>query len=553
MKQILIPDLGDINDVEVIEIPIEVGDEIQKEDTMVVLESDKATMEVPAPESGVVKEILVSLGSKVSEGTPVLMIQSQAGTEVKEEPQSSHDNAPSETQEDSTQMAQEDAIQTEAPSSAEENPVTLEQDIVIPDIGDLDDVEVIELSVNNGDDINKEQTLLVLESDKASMEVPASQSGKITSLTVKVGDKVNTGSVIGTILVTDSNQKTESSSISKPTESKPESAPHKKSANPVTQADQRPPVPERPAMQTPPRKGIPHASPAVRRFARELGADLAKVRGSGPKSRILKSDIQQFVKDELSKPATGGSGLQVAELPKIDYAKFGEVEEVPLSRIQKISSVNLHRNWVSIPHVTQFDEADITDLEIFRKSLKDEAQQKGVKMTPLVFMLKAAAAALKAFPTFNSSLSSDGENLILKKYFHIGVAVDTPKGLVVPVIRDVDQKSCYELAAELGEISIKAREGKLSPASMQGSCFSISSLGGIGGTAFTPIVNWPDVAILGVSRSQMKPVWDGKEFEPRLMLPLSLSYDHRVIDGAVAARFIVHLSKVLGDFRRVLL
>lgn len=545
MKQILIPDLGDVNDVDVIEIPIEVGDEIQKEDTMVVLESDKATMEVPAPESGIIKEILVEVGSKVSEGTPVLMLESLA--QEPQEPEVNTGEVEDSSKENVEFEGKESEPATEESDDSQQSQ-SFEKDIVIPDIGDLDDVEVIELSVSMGDTVEKEQTLLVLESDKATMEVPAADAGKITELTVKVGDKVNTGTTIGKMLATTATpQKSESL--------KPEPEPENQISSDTTEREEnvsRPPVPERPATQTPPRQGLVHASPAVRRFARELGADLTKIKGSGPKSRILKSDVQQFIKDELSKPATATT-MGVAQFPEVDYGRFGEVEEVPLSRIQKISSVNLHRNWVGIPHVTQFDEADITDLENFRKSLKDEAAKQGVKMTPLVFMLKAVAATLKEFPTFNASLSTDGENLIMKKYFHIGVAVDTPKGLVVPVIRDVDKKSCFELAAELGEVSSKAREGKLSPASMQGSCFSISSLGGIGGTAFTPIVNWPDVAILGVSRSQMKPVWQGNDFIPRLMLPLSLSYDHRVIDGAVAARFIVHLSKVLNDIRRVIL
>jgi pyruvate dehydrogenase E2 component (dihydrolipoamide acetyltransferase) len=300
---------------------------------------------------------------------------------------------------------------------------------------------------------------------------------------------------------------------------------------------------------------VVHASPAVRRFARELGVDLTRVRGSGPKGRILKDDVQAYVKDELARPkATAATGaFAMPELPQIDHSKFGTVEQVPLTRIQKVSSVNLHRNWITIPHVTQHDEADITELEAFRKSMKDEAAREGVRLTPLAFMMKAVVCSLKAFPTFNASLAADGEQLILKKYYHIGVAVDTPNGLVVPVIRDVDQKGVLELARELGEVSAKARDGKLAPGAMQGSSFSISSLGGIGGTAFTPIVNWPDVAILGVSKSRMQPVWNGKEFVPRLMLPLSLSYDHRVIDGAVAARFITHLSGVLADIRKILL
>ncbi|HFB65491.1 MAG TPA: dihydrolipoyllysine-residue acetyltransferase [Aeromonadales bacterium] len=566
MKQILIPDLGDIGEVDVIEIPIEVGDEIQKEDTMVVLESDKATMEVPAPEGGIVKEILLHEGDKVKEGSAVIMLEPSANIEPSantetvtesDETAVGSDSTKAESTAESTAEERVDEIEIAEITANDAKPQLV--DLTIPDIGDLDEVEVIELNVSRGDVIEKEQTLLVLESDKASMDVPSSLAGEIIELTVKVGDKVKTGTVIGKILTratvpdltkTSLQESVESSKVENSTKT---STSEQKSTLATTSS--RPPVPERPATSVPPRKGLVHASPAVRRFARELGADLSKVKGSGPKSRVLKEDVRQFIKDELSRPKATvvSGGLAVADSPKIDFSKFGEIEEVSLSRIQKISSVNLHRNWVNIPHVTQFDEADITELEAFRKSLKAEAESEGIKMTPLIFMLKAVASALKAFPEFNASLGSDGETLILKKYIHIGVAVDTPNGLVVPVIRDVDQKSIFALAAELGEVSQKAREGKLSPASMQGSCFSISSLGGIGGTAFTPIVNWPDVAILGVSKSQMKPVWNGTEFEPRLMLPLSLSYDHRVIDGALAARFSVHLAKILGDIRRILL
>ncbi len=564
MKQILIPDLGDIGEVDVIEIPIEVGDKIQKEDTLVVLESDKATMEVPAPEGGIIQQILLHEGDKVKQGTPVIMLEPSAETESRvnekaqqpesiETPDEEPLDAEKATDDEQARVAE---IEIAATSANDEKPELV--DLTIPDIGDLGEVEVIELNVATGDVVAKEQPLLVLESDKASMDVPSPLAGEIIELTVKVGDKVQTGTVIGKILTANREQlppgKTGQASEVASTSRKTELA-EKREPIATSSESSRPPVPERPATSVPPRKGLVHASPAVRRFARELGADLSKMKGSGPKSRILKQDVRQFIKDELARPkATAVSaGLAVADSPNIDFSKFGEIEPIPLSRIQKISSVNLHRNWVTIPHVTQFDEADITELEDFRKSLKAEAETEGVKMTPLIFMLKAVASALKAFPTFNASLGSDGETLILKKYIHIGVAVDTPHGLVVPVIRDVDQKSIFALAAELGSVSQKAREGKLSPAAMQGSCFSISSLGGIGGSAFTPIVNWPDVAILGVSKSQMKPVWNGTEFKPRLMLPLSLSYDHRVIDGALAARFSVQLAKILSDIRRILL
>ncbi len=552
MKKILIPDLGDIGEVDVIEIPISVGDQLQQEDTMVVLESEKASMEVPIPEAGKVSEILLKVGDKVNEGDAVLMLEeavTETETEVEEQPK---------VDVEETKVAETKVEQTATPATiAKETPqpevqqsVAEEQPLVIPDIGDLEDVEVIELQIKAGDSVEKEQTLLVLESEKASMDVPSPMSGKIVSVSVAIGDKVNSGTQIGVILAETAASTPEPAATAKietPIAAQPDTTKTTESLA------AKPPVPERPALKAAINNNIVHASPGVRRYARELGADIAKIRGSGPKSRILKDDVKQFIKDELSQPRSTAGSSAMAALPEIDHSKFGEVEEVPLTRIQKYSSSNLHRNWVTIPHVTQFEEADITEMEAFRQSMKQEAANQGVKMTPLIFMLKAVATTLQAFPTFNSSLSTDGESLILKKYIHIGVAVDTPNGLVVPVIRDVDKKSLYELANELGETSVKAREGKLSPASMKGSCFSISSLGGIGGTSFTPIVNWPDVAILGVSKSQMKPVWNGSEFEPKLMLPLSLSYDHRVIDGAAAARFSGHLAKVLGDIRRILL
>ncbi len=558
MKKILIPDLGDIGEVDVIEIPIEVGDQLQQEDTMVVLESEKATMEVPIPESGTIKDILLKVGDKVNEGDAVLMLEveqqltsDEAVTETTTKTVENEVDNNSASNLDVKNQGSETTPNQHPESSSSEVAEASEQPLVIPDIGDLEDVEVIEIQIKAGDKVSKEQTLVVLESEKASMDVPAPMDGEIVSLSVAIGDTVNSGTQIGVILgKTEIAVEADDTAISQAKDdSSTEQSQTVSRAEPV-----KPPVPERPAIQGAVNKNIVHASPGVRRYARELGADISKIRGSGPKSRVLKSDVKQFIKDELSLPrGVSSGGISTAALPAIDHSKYGEVEEVPLTRIQKFSSSNLHRNWVTIPHVTQFEEADITEMEAFRQSMKQEAAAAGVKITPLAFMLKAVATTLQSFPTFNSSLSADGESLILKKYIHIGVAVDTPNGLVVPVLRDVDKKNLYELANELGEISVKAREGKLSPASMKGSCFSISSLGGIGGSAFTPIVNWPDVAILGVSKSQMKPIWNGEEFQPRLMLPLSLSYDHRVIDGAVAARFSGHLAKVLGDIRRILL
>ncbi len=446
----------------------------------------------------------------------------------------------------------------------------------VPDIGDEEDVEIIEILVSKGDSVSAEDGLITLETDKATMDVPCPEDGEIEEMLVNVGDKVSQGSVIAKLKVSggaddseaeeDDSAKEEKSESGKESDKKSDDKDQDKGkdsgSSTKPSSERQPPVPDHPSQRSDRKEGILHASPAVRRVAREFGVDLSQVKGSGPKDRILKEDVQDFVKYELSRPKAvagatgqGGGGLQVIDPPKVDFSKFGEVEEVQLSRIQRKSGPNLHRNWVTIPHVTQFDEADITELENFRKSENEVAKKKdlGFKITPLVFILKACAKALREFPTFNSSLSESGESLYMKKYVHIGIAVDTPNGLVVPVIRDVDQKGIYELSEELVEISTKARDGKLKATDMQGGCFSISSLGGIGGTAFTPIVNAPDVAILGVSRNEMKPKWNGKEFEPRLTLPLSLSYDHRVIDGAEAARFTAYLSGVLGDIRKLVL
>lgn len=413
--------------------------------------------------------------------------------------------------------------------------------IVIPDIGTDDEVEVIEVSVAVGDTIAKEDTLLTLESEKASMDVPSSDTGVVKAILVKLGDKVKQGTAIVEI--------EETAAVAEATPAKSEMP-----AEPApTQITTQKREPETQPHQITSARGV-YASPSVRKLARELGVELTQVGGTGRKGRIQKLDLQNFVKRQLSGTApapAAGSGLPT--MPKVDFTKYGEVEIKPLSRVNKLSAKNLHRNWVNIPHVTQFDEADITELEAFRKSQKGRAQEQGIKLTPLVFLMKAAVTCLKQFPSFNSSLSAEGTELILKKYFHIGVAVDTPEGLVVPVIRDVDQKSVFDLAKELGEASAKAREGELTGREMQGSCFTISSLGGIGGTAFTPIVNAPDVAILGVSRSSMKPVYQNNEFVPRLMLPLCLSYDHRVIDGAEAARFITFMSALLADLKRMML
>jgi pyruvate dehydrogenase E2 component (dihydrolipoamide acetyltransferase) len=548
--EVNVPDIGGDTDVSVIEVLVAVGDSIDVDTGLITLETDKATMDVPSPKAGVVKEIKVAVGDKVSEGSLVIMLE-VAGSASAAAPSAPAPQAAAPVE----QAAPAQAAPVQAATSATTTQV---QEIHVPDIGDASDVDIIEVLVSVGDDITADQGLITLETDKATMEVPAPFAGKLVSLTVKVGDKVSQGSLIATI------ETTSSAPAAQAAPAPAESAPAASAPAPMAASrPSTPPVPHHPSASVTASTGVVHASPAVRRLAREFGVDLTKVSGTGRKARILKEDVQAFVKYELSRPKAtastsvsgGAGGLNVIAAPKVDFSKFGEVEEIPLSRIQKISGPNLHRNWVTIPHVTQFDEADITEMEAFRKQQNDLAAKKKAdyKITPLVFMMKAVAKALAEFPVFNSSLSSDGESLIQKKYFHIGVAVDTPNGLMVPVVRDVDKKGIVELSRELTDISIRARDGKLKSADMQGSCFTISSLGGIGGTAFTPIVNYPDVAILGVSKSEIKPKWNGKEFEPKLMLPLSLSYDHRVIDGAMAARFSVTLSAILSDIRTLIL
>ncbi|WP_351011724.1 dihydrolipoyllysine-residue acetyltransferase [Shewanella sp. S1-58-MNA-CIBAN-0166] len=543
--EVKVPDIGGDTDVSVIEVLVAVGDSIDVDTGLITLETDKATMDVPSPKAGVVKSVTVAVGDKVSEGSLVITLEVAGSAPVAAAPTAS---AP--------QAAAPVAQAAQAPA-AQAATTTQVQEIHVPDIGDANDVDIIEVLVSVGDEITADQGLITLETDKATMEVPAPFAGKLVSLTVKVGDKVSQGSLIATI------ETTSSAPVAQAAPAQAEPAPAAAAPTMAANRPSTPPVPFHPSAAVTASTGVVHASPAVRRLAREFGVDLTKVSGTGRKARILKEDVQAFVKYELSRPKAtaatavsgGAGGLNVIAAPKVDFSKFGEVEEIPLSRIQKISGPNLHRNWVTIPHVTQFDEADITEMEAFRKQQNDLAAKKKAdyKITPLVFMMKAVAKALAEFPVFNSSLSPDGESLIQKKYFHIGVAVDTPNGLMVPVVRDVDKKGIVELSRELTDISIRARDGKLKSADMQGSCFTISSLGGIGGTAFTPIVNYPDVAILGVSKSEIKPKWNGKEFEPKLMLPLSLSYDHRVIDGAMAARFSVTLSAILSDIRTLIL
>lgn len=534
VKEVLVPDLGGTDGVEVIEMPVTPGTRVEKEDTLVVLESDKATVEVPAPYAGVVKEFTVSIGQTIKEGDVFAHMELDgAGGETASAPV-----------EDAPAAKPESPAPSTAPAPAPEasaEPVV--ETITVPDIGGGEDVEVIEVNVQEGDNLDVEQTMVVLESDKATMEVPCPKAGVVRKVLLNVGDKVSEGSPVLELNVV---------ATAAPVQA--EAAPSK----PAPSVEQTPAAaqssaPKPASAEVAPSKTV-HAGPAVRRLARELGVDLAQVKASGPRARILKEDVHTFVKNKMTSASTApvsGSGLP--PLPEIDFSKWGEVEQVELSKINKASASNLHRSWVHIPHVTQFDEADVTELEAFRKSEGAKLKDEGIKLTILAFMVKACAKTLLAFPRFNSSMDSSGEKLIFKRYVHIGIAVDTPNGLVVPVIRDADKKSVTEIAQDMQTLSEKARNKKLSPADMQGGCFSISSLGGIGGTAFTPIVNWPEVAILGLSRSQMKPVYNGKEFEPRLMLPLSLSYDHRVIDGADAARFTTYLAQQISDIRRLLI
>ncbi|MCS0431013.1 pyruvate dehydrogenase complex dihydrolipoyllysine-residue acetyltransferase [Vibrio diabolicus] len=527
LKEVHVPDIGG-DEVEVTEIMVAVGDSIEEEQSLLTVEGDKASMEVPAPFAGTLKEIKVAAGDKVSTGS-LIMVFETAGSGAPAAP-----------------------VAAEAPAAAAPA-ASAAKEVNVPDIGG-DEVEVTEIMVAVGDSIEEEQSLITVEGDKASMEVPAPFAGTVKEIKIAAGDKVSTGSLIMVFEVAGAAPA-------------PAAAPAQATA-PAAPA----PKAEAPAAAAPAATGdfkendeYAHASPVVRRLAREFGVNLSKVKGSGRKSRILKEDVQAYVKDALKRLESGagaaasgkgdGAALGLLPWPKVDFSKFGETEVQPLSRIKKISGANLHRNWVMIPHVTQWDNADITALEAFRKEQNaiEAKKDTGMKITPLVFIMKAVAKALEAFPAFNSSLSEDGESLILKKYVNVGIAVDTPNGLVVPVFKDVNKKGIYELSEELMAVSKKARAGKLTAADMQGGCFTISSLGGIGGTAFTPIVNAPEVGILGVSKSEMKPVWNGKEFEPRLQLPLSLSYDHRVIDGAEGARFITYLNSCLSDIRRLVL
>jgi pyruvate dehydrogenase E2 component (dihydrolipoamide acetyltransferase) len=608
-EQIAVPNIGDSRDVDVVEILVKPGMRVEREQPLIVLESEKASMDVPSPQAGVVKEIKVKVGDKVSEGSPILVLDLEAeggaGGEQSKAPQPKAASAPQPKAASAPQPTAADKPsngQAPAPREAKAQAVPAGSgttEIKVPNIGDSRDVDVVEILVKPGARIEREQPLIVLESEKASMDVPSPQAGVVKELKLKVGDKVSEGALI---LVLELDAGSESGSDRAP--AAPEASARSKSA-PETdrsageESDQgdddgsssdadsgeqarpeadgsgaetrasgerapaangggtartQPPVANLPALSAPPPAAgprLPYASPAVRRFARELGADLSRIDGTARSGRITKDDVQRYVKQALNTPSAPAGGLSIADAPEIDFSQFGEIELAPLTKIQRLSGRNLHRSWVTIPHVTQFDEADITELEEFRKKTRQD--QPELKLTLVTFFMKAVATALQAMPRFNSSLDKSGENLILKHYFHIGVAVDTPNGLVVPVIRDVDKKSLGQLAKELETTSERARARKLSMSDLQGASMTISSLGGIGGTAFTPIINPPEVAVLGVSRSRFAPVYRDGAFVPRLMCPLSLSYDHRVIDGAAAARFTSKLAAILGDIRQMLL
>ncbi|WP_462322246.1 dihydrolipoyllysine-residue acetyltransferase [Halochromatium sp.] len=614
VEDVLLPDIGDFADVEIIEILVAEGDQIEPEQSLLTLESDKATMEIPAPFGGEVKEVAVKVGERVAQGQLLMRVATSAAAGAREgasegtgkgsgasndEPSGAGEKA-APAQDTSTEQVSRpapastsiatgpaaggDPGDSAARSTASASSAGTEKplEVRLPDIGDFSDIPVIEVLVSPGDQIEVDQSIATLESEKATMEIPSPSAGTVEAVHIQAGDKINQGDLMLTLKgvaqpTAEARSKTpsaeEDESAQTPADTaRPEGDRTRAAADTVSDGSQassasrapgeaerrKAPILPRPAdMQAIASGRTPHASPAIRRFARELGVDLAQVKGSGRKGRILKDDVQAYVKKALSAgsppAASGGMPFQLPAAPEVDFSKFGATETQPLSRIKKLSGTHLHRAWLSVPHVTQFDEADITELEAFRKGQKQAAEEAGVKLTFMPFLVKAVAGALAQMPTLKASLSADGEQLILKHYTHIGVAVDTPNGLVVPVIRDADKKGLFEIARELMALSGKAREGKLLPGDMQGGVFSISSLGGIGGTAFTPIVNAPEVAILGVSRTETKPVWNGEAFEPRLMLPLSLSYDHRVVDGADGVRFTTLLAGLLSDIRRLLL
>ena len=582
VEEIHVPDLGGSDEVEVIEVSVKAGDEVQQEDPIIVVESDKATVELPSPLAGRIQEIKISVGDRISEGDLVATIDTETAGDGKSD-EADQDAADGESEGGESET---DESQGEEPKSDEGDAETStpaketgegddqagerEERVRVPDIGDADSIPVVEVNVAEGDQVEVDDPLVTVESDKATVEIPSPFAGRITRVLVSRDDQISEGDELVVIAVAGGSIEPAEKSADKSAENSAEksesgedrsrapSAPASGEAE-SGRADRKQPSAPSPApadQSDEPTSGKVHAGPAVRKLAREFGVDLAQVTGSGPKHRILKDDVQQFVKQSLSRQGAGAGDVGAGGVPTVklpDFSRFGEVERKPMSRLQSATATNMHRSWLNVPHVTQFDEADITELEAMRKAKKGEGGKRGIKLTPLPFLLKACAFALRAMPAFNVSLDMDRRELIQKHYCHIGIAVDTPAGLMVPVIRDVDRKGIWELAEEAQELAGKARDKKLKPAEMQGGCFSITSLGGIGGTAFTPIVNTPEVAILGVSRASMKPVWSGEAFEPRLMLPLSLSYDHRAVNGADAARFTALLCRLLGDLRELLM
>jgi pyruvate dehydrogenase E2 component (dihydrolipoamide acetyltransferase) len=528
---ITVPDLGEFSDVEIIEVLVGPGDSVNQEDGLITLETDKATMDVPAPSSGTIADISVSVGGTVSSGDVIGSMTVEGDVTATEETAAASAAEPA----GDTVVVEQVAMQGGG-----------EQTIEVPDLGDFEEVDVIEVHISPGDKVGLDDELITLETDKATMEVPAAVAGTIRSVLVAVGDKVSKGSAIAVIDAEATAAPAEPATAASASPPPPPAMPQPAAATPApARSRELPPIDEAGFSKA-------HASPSVRKLARELGVDLVQVKGTGTRDRILHDDVKAFVKAILTGGGLPAAGPMLPEVPKVDFTKFGPIDAQPLTRIQKISGPRLQASWINLPHVTQHDEADITELEAKRQELKGPAKEKGISLTPLAFIMKACIAALKEFPKVNASLGADGESLVYKQYYHLGFAADTENGLVVPVIRDADAMDVYELASELGALSKAAREGKLKADQMQGASFTISSLGGIGGTAFTPIVNAPEVAILGVSRSSMQPVWNGSEFEPRLMLPYSFSYDHRVIDGAYAVRFTTFLAQELADVNKLL-
>ncbi|WP_323846835.1 dihydrolipoyllysine-residue acetyltransferase [Microbulbifer magnicolonia] len=540
-KQVIkVPDLGGADQVDVIEIAVAVGDTVAEEDALIVVEGDKASMDVPAPVAGKILSISVKEGDKVAEGDVIGEIETEAGAA---------EEAESAAEPEQAEAAEEQA--GEAPAAEGEEK---EETIKVPDLGGAESVDVIEISVQPGDEVAEGDSLIVVEGDKASMDVPSPSAGIVVSIAVKEGDKVSTGDDLGVLKVVSG------AAPAKKAAEKPAAKEEKPSEPSAAEAAAEPPAAPKKDQYLERDHTVSaevYAGPAVRKLARELGVTLNKVKPSGPRNRVTKDDLHAYIKEQVKKAESGavgvGGGIGIAPMPEIDFSQFGPVKVEPMTKIHKLTAANMSRNWLNVPHVTQFDDADITELEAFRKSMKAEAEKRGVKLTPVPFLLKAAAAALREVPNFNVSLHNDGEQIVRKDYVHIGMAVDTPKGLMVPVIRDVDKKGLYELAEEATALALAARDGKLKPRDMQGACFTISSLGAIGGTGFTPIVNAPEVGILGVSKLAVKPVWNGNEFVPREMLPLALSYDHRAVNGGDAGRFLTYLAGVLGDVRRLLL